>query len=99
MMMTTNFESGLKAPENEKLSVGKPSDSPIPPNAETSSKTENVTRIVCEKTEDWGGRNREYAPSRKMLNHGALSLSMSLVRSIMQMKKMPHTSHHISNES
>lgn len=39
MMMTTSLERGPKAPEKEKFSVGMPSVRPIPPNADTSSKT------------------------------------------------------------
>lgn len=39
MTIITNFESGLNAPENAKFSVGIPSVRPIPPKAETSSKT------------------------------------------------------------
>ena len=39
MTMTTSFDSGPKAPENEKFSVGIPNVKPIPPKAETSSNT------------------------------------------------------------
>lgn len=37
--MTTSLDRGPNAPENEKFSVGIPSVSPIPPNADTSSNT------------------------------------------------------------
>lgn len=39
MTITTSFDNGPKDPENEKFSVGIPRVSPIPPNAETNSKT------------------------------------------------------------
>lgn len=38
-MHTMILDRGLKAPLNEKFSVGIPSVNPMPPNAETISKT------------------------------------------------------------
>jgi len=39
IMHTMSLDKGLRAPLNEKLSVGVPSVNPMPPNAETISKT------------------------------------------------------------
>lgn len=88
--ITISFERGPNAPENAKFSVGMPRVSPIPPKADTSS---NTDRTPVSNIAITGSR---YSHMRKRLNHGALSSSMILVRSMIQIKNIPETSHHIS---
>ena len=90
--MTTNLDNGPNDPENEKFSVGIPRVRPIPPKAETSSKTKYDQWLVFTSIYD----DRFYIPIRNTLNQGALASSIILVRSMMHMMKMPHTSHQIS---